>query len=39
MRPIQFSTLKVLNPLKDQGEDGEDDYRQADVQQVRHNGS
>jgi hypothetical protein len=36
MRPIQFSALKVLNPLDDEDEHGEDDDRQADVKQIRH---
>src|ERR1700733_1275512 len=36
MRPSQFSALKVLNPLHDQEEHGEDDDRQADVQHVEH---
>jgi hypothetical protein len=28
--------LKVLDPLHDEGEHGEDDDRQADVQQILH---
>jgi hypothetical protein len=36
MRPIRFSALKVLNSLNEQEERGEDDDRQADVQQVGH---
>src|ERR1700685_4467014 len=36
IRPIQFSALKVLNPLDDEDEHGEDDDRQADVKQIRH---
>jgi len=36
IRPIQFSALKVLNPLDDEDEHGEDDDRQADVEQIRH---
>ena len=36
IRPIQFSALKVLNPLDNEDEHGEDDDRQADVKQIRH---
>jgi hypothetical protein len=34
--PIQFSALKVLNPLQDEEEYGEDDDRQPDAKQVQH---
>jgi hypothetical protein len=37
--PIQFSALKVLNPLDDEDEHGEDDDRQADVEEIRHHSS
>jgi hypothetical protein len=36
IRPIQFSALKVLNPLHDEDEYGEDDDRHADAKQVQH---
>jgi hypothetical protein len=39
IRPIQFSALKVLDPLDEKEERGEDDDRQADAEQVRHGGS
>jgi hypothetical protein len=39
IRPIQFSALKVLDPLDDEEEHGEDDDRQADVEQIRHHNS
>jgi hypothetical protein len=39
IRPIQFSALKPLDPLEDEEEHGEDDERQADVEQVPHGDS
>lgn len=36
IRPIQLSTLKVLNPPDDEVEHGKDRDGQADVQQVQH---
>jgi hypothetical protein len=36
IRPIQFSALKVLDPLDDEGERAKDDERQGDVQQIPH---
>jgi len=39
IRPIQFSALKVLDPPDDEEEHGEDDDRQADVEQIRHHNS
>lgn len=36
IRPSQFSALKTLDPLDQEDEDGEDDDRQADIQQVVH---
>jgi hypothetical protein len=36
IRPSQLSTLKALDPLHQQPQRGEDDDRQADVQQVGH---
>jgi hypothetical protein len=39
IRPTQFSALKVLDPLDEKEERGEDDDRQADTEQVRHGGS
>src|SRR5690348_11116822 len=36
IRPSQFSALKALDPLHQQPQRGEDDYGQADVEQVRH---
>src|SRR5215472_17197581 len=36
IRPIQFSALKALDPLHQQPQRGEDDDRQADIQQVGH---
>jgi hypothetical protein len=39
IKPIQFSALKALDPLDDEDEHGEDDDRQADVQQVVHGDS
>jgi hypothetical protein len=39
MSPIQFSALKVLDPLDDEDEHGEDDDRQADVEEIRHHSS
>jgi hypothetical protein len=36
IRPIQFSALKVLDPLDDEEEHGEDHDRQAGVEQIRH---
>jgi hypothetical protein len=39
IKPIQFSALKGLNPLQDEEQDGEDDDRQADIEQVPHGDS
>jgi hypothetical protein len=39
IRPIQFSALKVLDPLDEEEERSEHDDRQADAEQVRHGGS
>jgi len=39
IRPIQFSALKALDPLHDEKEHGEDDKRQADIEQVPHGDS
>jgi hypothetical protein len=36
IRPTQFSALKVLDPLDDEEEHGENDDRDADDQQVIH---
>jgi hypothetical protein len=36
IKPTQFSALKVLNPFDDEDERGEDDERQADVEQIPH---
>jgi hypothetical protein len=36
MSPIQFSTLKGLNPLHDEPEHAEDDESQGDIEQVFH---
>jgi hypothetical protein len=36
IRPTQFSALKVLDPLDDEEEHGENDDRYADDQQVVH---
>jgi hypothetical protein len=39
IRPTQFSALKVLDPLDDEEEHGENDDRYADDQKVVHGGS
>jgi hypothetical protein len=39
MSPIQFSTLKALDPLDQKPERGEDDNRQADKEKVLHGSS
>jgi hypothetical protein len=39
IRPIQFSTLKALNPLQNEKQDAEDEQRQCYVTQVRHDDS
>jgi hypothetical protein len=36
IRPIQFSALKVFDPLQDEEKHGEDDDRQPDAKQVQH---
>jgi hypothetical protein len=36
IRPIQFSTLKALNPLQNEKEDAEYRQRQDHISQVRH---
>jgi hypothetical protein len=36
IRPSQFSALKALDPLDDQGQDEEDGNRHPDVKQVLH---
>jgi hypothetical protein len=36
IKPTQFSALKVLDPLDDEGERAEDNQCQGDVQQVPH---
>jgi hypothetical protein len=39
IRPIQFSTLKALNPLQNEEEDAEHCQRQDHITQVRHLGN
>ena len=36
IRPSQLSALKALNSLDEEDERGEDDDRQAGIEQIRH---
>jgi hypothetical protein len=39
IKPTQFSALNVFDPLDEEEEQGEDDDRHADVQQIPHHNS